>query len=495
MPYFDLGNLAVQFEEQAIGLKDTDSIVFQALSALAYLHPHGVAHRDIKPANILVASINPLTIKLADFGLANDKSDLVTWAGTPLYTAPEVYNGHLASYTASVDIWSVGVIALEYTDHLPERGCVKDGPASTLSRWREWALPWCERVMYRANFWSLREPRGLIALVIKAMLKMGADERCTASQCLKMGHDMGIFDQPVHGRTTPTRGTFIQSGSGHGEYTVVRATPTQRTFLQNEIDHGDFASGRASGRATPTQRTVFQSGIGKVNSPCSPVVGGLSATDNTAAHENGRTGSSSLQDLSASLWPSNSQLPGVPVFSGSASVGSHSEHSSVTNQVPAGGSVDTEWQQSSGGSSGFNSGRREEREVDTQAMRDMKLRTYALTDWPRKTEGGLEHLRTLHKLVVAVLLDLRIPHDASQVADLSCSTQVGDLREGLARRGIKAITLEQVGPGTAIKAFSNSRVIYLNALTSSERVCSFDYLAWHLSCGLGQENLMSRISV
>ena len=95
--------------------------MFQAISAVAYVHRNGYMHRDIKPENFLVTEAsesNKSFLKLADFGLATklefpgDRKHTV--CGTPNYIAPEIImssmgKGH-SGHSYEVDIWSTGVI-------------------------------------------------------------------------------------------------------------------------------------------------------------------------------------------------------------------------------------------------------------------------------------------------------------------------------------------------------------------------------------------------
>eukprot|EP00127_Corallochytrium_limacisporum_P002086 Clim_evm5s102 gene=Clim_evmTU5s102 len=86
-------------------------LFLQTGSAVQFMHKNGVVHRDLKPENILLVKPGePLTIKIADFGVSKIVWDKPTETpcGTVGYAAPEVMSK--TWHTTKTDMWSMGCI-------------------------------------------------------------------------------------------------------------------------------------------------------------------------------------------------------------------------------------------------------------------------------------------------------------------------------------------------------------------------------------------------
>jgi meiosis induction protein kinase IME2/SME1 len=124
-------------EHKCLDNASVKSILYQIMLGLEHIHSHHFFHRDIKPENILVSTsshhesstafrrysalVTPpstpptYTVKLADFGLAREthsKLPYTTYVSTRWYRAPEVLL-RAGEYSAPVDIWAVGAMAVE----------------------------------------------------------------------------------------------------------------------------------------------------------------------------------------------------------------------------------------------------------------------------------------------------------------------------------------------------------------------------------------------
>lgn len=111
------------YERGPYSEEQTRTITKQLLSAIKYMHDHGVVHRDLKFENIMWENNSPnAEIKVIDFGLsrkfrAGEKDIMSEGVGTIYTMAPQVLQG---IYTSQADLWSCGVIIyMLLTSHRP----------------------------------------------------------------------------------------------------------------------------------------------------------------------------------------------------------------------------------------------------------------------------------------------------------------------------------------------------------------------------------------
>lgn len=180
-------------------------LMAQLLHALAYLHAKHITHRDLKPSNIIVTSRMPLKIKVTDFGLAIARSDdLTSNCGTIRYLAPESQS---RCYTNKVDIWAVGVIALELGLGLP------DYPDDTRQCWPDLLRGWMESASLDPLFLSFVKP----LLSAQADCRPSAQESLTHPFLRVEAQFLDALGSPTEYAPTPSEYRAQPSPSGQPE--------------------------------------------------------------------------------------------------------------------------------------------------------------------------------------------------------------------------------------------------------------------------------------
>lgn len=129
LEYMEGGNLTQLVTQIFMTEIQMATVLRGILAGLGYLHSLGIIHRDIKSDNILLTLDGQ--VKIADFGFsaltlapsgtgggpARGAASRCSMVGTPYWMAPEVVARR--PYGPAVDVWSVGILAMEMVDGEP----------------------------------------------------------------------------------------------------------------------------------------------------------------------------------------------------------------------------------------------------------------------------------------------------------------------------------------------------------------------------------------
>gem|GEM_PF-1010612 len=229
MPFYERGSLQEQIEQSgALAPAAVRDIGVAVANAVHTAHENGVLHRDIKPANILMSKTGRPDV--ADFGIARLVDDALgttqALTMTPLYTAPEVFDG--VDSGALSDVYSLGATLFALLNGYPAYGDPEGGTPvlSLMRRINEDPLPALPASV----------PDALRHAIARAMSKNPHDRQPTAAA---LAAELSAADMappaPKLGRRT-------------------RATKSPKQSTRNASTRGSAGSAQARSQRAPKRR-------------------------------------------------------------------------------------------------------------------------------------------------------------------------------------------------------------------------------------------------
>eukprot|EP00397_Hematodinium_sp_SG-2012_P003989 GEMP01003999.1.p1 GENE.GEMP01003999.1~~GEMP01003999.1.p1 ORF type:complete len:941 (+),score=172.03 GEMP01003999.1:22-2823(+) len=160
---------------------EASRVIAAVLQAISFCHRNHVAHRDIKMENIVYSKKgSDAIIRLGDFGMTGFVGPdglLKRKCGTPGYVAPEILDIRQESYTAQVDMFSIGcvmyTILCGYEPFSSQTNCMQEILQKNLNV--QYAMPNAEWDAISTDAKNL----------IQGLIRKEPTERYTADQALR----------------------------------------------------------------------------------------------------------------------------------------------------------------------------------------------------------------------------------------------------------------------------------------------------------------------
>ncbi len=173
-----------------------------------------------------------ICVKLADFGLTKESSDLKTICGTKRYLAPEVYEGTV--YTAAVDIWALGVVVLERLSGLLHSEV--EGAA------------WCLQVARKLKDDCRKDPSPLNTFLL-SMVVMDPGRRSSARDCHNRALSLPLPDTPTlvgDGCATPRAASSVEDQDDDQDRNTIVPQPRRSARLRPGLRVADGRTAQAT---------------------------------------------------------------------------------------------------------------------------------------------------------------------------------------------------------------------------------------------------------